>query len=354
VFYATNGGGTWKATRLGNSGGLYPRPIVLDPAGRGHVAFIGQEGGTPGLFYATNASGSWITTRLTTGSYGDPSIALDATGRVHLAATQRVGGSWWVVYLRRSGSGSWTTTTVSSGAIDGDTAIAIDPEGEPSIAYRRTNAGIRLAELRGATWATRVVTSDPVAIQPDIVIDTSGKRHVAYVLSTYDYARCDVPDCPDYPGVFHATGGPTGSFAAERVSSDGSDVLLDLVRGRDGSLSVLISRLEVALLEARLQRPIPKAATTIADQSPPSAGHGATINLSARLTAGTTPLAGRTLVFKIDGVQVGAATTDANGVATRSWLVTVAAGTHYLTVGYAGAAGYLASRAGPRVFTVGP
>ena len=59
-------------------------------------------------------------------------------------------------------------------------------------------------------------------------------------------------------------------------------------------------------------------------------------------------------MFKIDGVPIGSAVTNASGVASLSWTPTVAAGVHMLTIGFSGASAYLAARVGPRTLTVQP
>jgi hypothetical protein len=61
-----------------------------------------------------------------------------------------------------------------------------------------------------------------------------------------------------------------------------------------------------------------------------------TVNLKATLKAGTTLVSGKTLSFKIDGVDAGSATTDSNGVALLSHTATESLGSHTITVNFAG------------------
>lgn len=61
------------------------------------------------------------------------------------------------------------------------------------------------------------------------------------------------------------------------------------------------------------------------------------VTLTATLTAGTTPLAGKTISFKIDGNVVGSGTTSGNGVATYSYSpAALSVGDHSITASFAG------------------
>lgn len=80
---------------------------------------------------------------------------------------------------------------------------------------------------------------------------------------------------------------------------------------------------------------------------------GQTVALKGTLTNANTaaPIAGRTLVFKIDGAAAGIATTDATGVGTLNYLVsdTGEAGDKGLTVEFKGDGNYLASLASAKL-----
>jgi hypothetical protein len=251
-------------------------------------------------------------------------------------------------------TGSWVATGISSGGIDVWSSIAVDATNAPSIAYSRNDGGVRLASLGAGGWTTRVVDADRVATMPELTIDESGTRHVVYSMATGDYARCDVPLCPDYPGLRHATSGPTGPFTAQAVTSDGDDVYASLNRGWDGGLSAAFLRNGSGVFEVQLAGGATRILTALTDLSPASVAKGATITLSAKLMAGARVSPRQRLVFKVDGAVVGYATTNANGVATLPWKATVVAGAHSLTVGYEGSTRYLAARLGPRTLTVKP
>jgi hypothetical protein len=355
IYYATNASGSWKTTRLGPNQGSGRRSLVLDWKGKVHVAFYGQVGTTNGLVYATNKSGSWVSTLVAAGNFLDPALVIDSAGRIRIAARRDISGQSRI-YVTSNVTGTWTPpVAISSGGLDFDPVIAVDPDGETSVAYWRSDdPQVRLTEQQGTTWVTRLVQIGQNPILPQLVIDSTGLRHIFYDDGTYNYAICSVPNCPDYPGAHEVTAGDTGSFTDHRVTFHGDDVTRALDRGRDGRLAGAFDRINSGIYEVTLQPPAPKTATTIDDLSPASIPHAGASVLSGRLHAGATNLASRTLVFKVDGVQIGTALTNANGVASLSWTPTVAAGAHTLTIGFVGASSYLAARVGPRALAVQP
>jgi hypothetical protein len=90
---------------------------------------------------------------------------------------------------------------------------------------------------------------------------------------------------------------------------------------------------------------VPTALTTISA----SGSYGGTVNLSATLTDGVSPLSGKTIDFSLNGNSAGSAVTDGSGVASLSnvSLTGINAGTYPTGVGasFAGDAPYLASNA---------
>jgi uncharacterized delta-60 repeat protein len=79
---------------------------------------------------------------------------------------------------------------------------------------------------------------------------------------------------------------------------------------------------------------------------------GNIVNMKATLKGGDTPLDNKTLTFKIDGVEIGTANTNADGIAVLTHTAAEALGTHTITVEYAGQAGLYSSATGSGVFTL--
>ena len=259
VYYATNAGGTWSRTRIGNPGD--GGPIVVDAAGDAHVAYLGYDdgpGGTAnfGVQYATNASGIWVNRRILTGNFRDPSIALDAAGKVHIAAALATNETARIYYASNA-SGQWTSRGLQSGNVDNRPSIAIRPNGQPSIAYAREGHGIRLAERNGTTWTHRDVKLDPTLHSSQLLVDPNGERRVLLTTTSLAYNICEVPLCPDYPGLTYAIGGDTGAFTVVRLTFNGEDIGTDLERAPDGSLRALVERNHVGLSDMTIEGAAP-------------------------------------------------------------------------------------------------
>ncbi|HEX4796685.1 MAG TPA: PKD domain-containing protein [Humisphaera sp.] len=108
-----------------------------------------------------------------------------------------------------------------------------------------------------------------------------------------------------------------------------------------GTFSILVSVTDddggKGTAGASVTATIKPAQTSIAATAA-SATYGGTTTLSATLTAGGTPLSGRSLLFKLNGVTVGSINTDSNGVATISNISigTLGAGSAKIDVSFAG------------------
>jgi hypothetical protein len=89
-----------------------------------------------------------------------------------------------------------------------------------------------------------------------------------------------------------------------------------------------------------VSEPVPTcnlAATSVAVNAGCIVFHTGSTQVSATLTSGGSPLAGRTIDFNLDGSSAGSAVTDANGVATLSLSTgSLAVGDHTVSAAYAG------------------
>lgn len=148
----------------------------------------GVDGGVdagPGVDGGPCSPGTWATE--TVDSAGDVgsknSIAIDSTGRLHVAYWDKTNGD--LRYALRGSSGGWTTTTVDStdnvgGALD----VAVDAAGDPHIAYLdQTSSDLKHATRVGSgAWSILVIESaGDVGLAPAIAVDGSGTVHVSYV-----------------------------------------------------------------------------------------------------------------------------------------------------------------------------
>jgi len=162
---------------------------VVDGNGHSHVAVArGWASSSPGVYYATNSTGTWVFTKVAHGWPGAVAIALDATGRPHMAFTQwpqeqagpfveaRVG------YAVRT-AGSWTVKTVTKEDFGDGVAIALDSSGTPGILWAN-GAGTRLRHARpaGTGWTIDNAYSGPGTQIREMaaLFDPAGVMHVAF------------------------------------------------------------------------------------------------------------------------------------------------------------------------------
>ena len=175
--------GHWTTTRIADDTGDASPSIARDAAGRLHVAFGRNAGGLDALAYATNASGAWVVTPATPGAAGQadrhPSIAVDAAGKAHVAFERSTDdplpyGTVSVDYATNA-SGTWVTSPVASGLeYRLDPSIALDPSGQPRIAYwldsdggaHGTSGGVRVATFNGLTWSTATTSTSSLDTPP--------------------------------------------------------------------------------------------------------------------------------------------------------------------------------------------
>jgi hypothetical protein len=130
------------------------------------------------------APGTWRTEAIdTTGDVGSASsLAIDATGRLHVAYVDSTNGH--LRYALRDVAGTWTTSTVdASGDVSSSLDLALDADGDPHVAYfDQTSDDLDHATREGTGgWSIETVESTgDVGLWPSIAIDEEGTAHVSY------------------------------------------------------------------------------------------------------------------------------------------------------------------------------
>ena len=231
--------GSWTTTRIADDTGGASPSIARDAAGHLHLAYATSTGGPDHIAYATNATGSWVIRAATPGAIGDsdrnPSIAVDGSGKVHIAFEQVQPGEGIFPYgavslgYATNRTGAWVSTVVSSGnEYRFEPSLAVDPVGHPRIAYwldsgggsHGSLTGVRVASFNGTSWANTTVSTSSSDIGPSLAIDTLGPSHVLY--SRGAGTRSARPRCaPPHPGcgtgrARRASGRPTGDRQRRR------------------------------------------------------------------------------------------------------------------------------------------
>jgi hypothetical protein len=204
VHHARRLNGRWQVELVGTASPLEQGvALALDATGAAHIAFTTPPGlaAVPDIAYVTNAGGSWRPPELVAPRATGPSIAINRSGTVFIAYG-RNSETKGVELARREASG-WRAEPLSADAVE-DTAIALDPAGEPHVLYMVLTVGDGVREAQpGGQGGGPITRRLPLeSWRPTAVIDAQGAMHVAVA------------------GVTYATNA-TGAWQAQRVSYEG-------------------------------------------------------------------------------------------------------------------------------------
>jgi len=179
-------GATWsfagRITPLEIVAPQYMNNLAIDSNNHLHLAYARYPSTTSPaeLVYGSNQGGTWSFVPLGAFSAGDPSLALDAANKAHVAFIQN--GSE-VVYCTNA-TGAWSFGSVQSGipaVANRNPAIAVSPvAGRVHVVY--SNNGLRYARKDpGGNWSLRSLDSSTSAVSDiSMVLQTGGMMHVAY------------------------------------------------------------------------------------------------------------------------------------------------------------------------------
>lgn len=196
VVLAHDSAGTWVREDLtATSTDEYSPTVAIDASGKAHVAWIGlDQQSNYRIFYATNLSGSWVSQMLASsnlGSYGNgavPYIAVDATGIAYIAYR---GGNYqsYRVHLANNtspGGNTWNYQVITTPNAE-DFRGSLWVEGSTLYLVSSGNDGwgfpVRAhyseLDLVNNTWSTPQQISATVYGEPSpVFIDNTGKAHV--------------------------------------------------------------------------------------------------------------------------------------------------------------------------------
>jgi hypothetical protein len=194
LFHAWRDGDTWH-TEVVDGGGAQAT-LVLDADDHPHISYFNEVGqsGDPGLKYAAFDGRAWHIESVEVGeTVGyEPSLALDAAGRPHIAYI--IYSGYQLKYASYDGS-AWQIAVVDSAA--DMPSLALDSLGRPHIMYCRNSSswcdGLLHAYDDGTSWQIETVDgSDQAGYWNSLAIDANDGLHVSYMDGTnynLKYAR---------------------------------------------------------------------------------------------------------------------------------------------------------------------
>jgi hypothetical protein len=168
IWYITNRTGSWTSTKVfvhtaGPDGFLWGQPsIALDGTNHVHIAAtrFPHGAGGEGIFYASDsghAHGTFGTpTKIANATYGEPQLQV-YSGDLYLVAVKNwccVGDG--TVVMRTNKSGSWTTATIGSGQ---SPSFRMTSDGYARVAYERDDTAPGLSFAVAGTHKDSFVTA---------------------------------------------------------------------------------------------------------------------------------------------------------------------------------------------------
>jgi hypothetical protein len=187
----------WSAAKrlTWNAGGSWSPVIAVDSFDNLHVVWYDEAAGNSEIYYkkSTDGGATWTTSRRLTWNSGlslSPNLALDSADSLHLVWEDGTPGNYEIYYMRSTDYGAnWTTArrlTWTSGE-SGGAAIAVDSSGKLHVAwyddtpgnfeiyYKKSNDG-------GATWGAsqRIAWTPDESVAPDIIFQSPGNIHVVW------------------------------------------------------------------------------------------------------------------------------------------------------------------------------
>ena len=157
--------------------------LALDSSATPRVAY----GRSAALRYGSRVNDAWSIANVPGVSSGrEPALALDVSGRSHLAFTDSASHS--LVYVSDAG-GAWNTVTLESNAtsIFGSVALAVDAAGAVHISYQdydSSGGDLKYATNKTGSWVSAVIdgaAGGNVGLESSIAVDASGVVHISYL-----------------------------------------------------------------------------------------------------------------------------------------------------------------------------
>ena len=177
LVYLRQTGNGWQT--LAESGDSYTPSLALDATGRPHVAFTN---GDEDIVYAVLGNDGWERTTIPMVGHGGGynTLLLDETGAAHISTMQIKQN----LYYATNRGGAWAAMPVAVQDVVGEKhALALDGDDRPHLLYYHPSAGqLRWAVREGGAWATSAVAEvDDSPLRPLELAVAFGPNDVAQI-----------------------------------------------------------------------------------------------------------------------------------------------------------------------------
>jgi len=176
-----------------NQGNSQLPSIAVDTQGNLYVVWKDDTAGSSGFLYSTRSVGdsNWSAPQNipgTSATPGDPRIAVDHQGSLHVVWQDNIGGESGIFWAVRSSDGSWSAPQKITGSSANSSApdIAVDAQGNPHVVWEEEltqgNTDVIYATKSGqADWLTQNISNNQEGSgSPSIAIDGEGTLHVVW------------------------------------------------------------------------------------------------------------------------------------------------------------------------------
>jgi Chitobiase/beta-hexosaminidase C-terminal domain/EPTP domain/Dockerin type I domain/Beta-propeller repeat len=163
--------------------------IVIEENGHIHISYRGGYSGTYGLRYAKWDGATWNTeTVQASGAVVDTSLQLDSNGYPCIAYGDTADNKLKYAYWNGS---EWVLETIGNMSFfNNSVSLAMNPSGEPQIAYYAGDQRLGLAYFAGSQWFREAVDPDVMQdVDCSLTTDSSGIKYIAYYDGTNGHLK---------------------------------------------------------------------------------------------------------------------------------------------------------------------
>ncbi len=167
----------WTASTVDTYGG--DGSLAVDASGEVHLAYVYFSGWQ--MRYAHGRHGAWTTDVPDVVADRHPSVEVDTSGVVHLVYGD---GTHTVIYARRDATGAWTKTPIGTAHFP-RSSLAVDASGGVHVSYLRAEGDLAHAHRDPlGTWATTIVDSGSIytGAESSLAVDPDGGVHISYAV----------------------------------------------------------------------------------------------------------------------------------------------------------------------------